>query len=744
MTEASLLTNPVLCGADPMERIVGAELAGRFIRLFQRTGTGVIFRDDPFHPFILLEDEQLLTGIPLPVSCQPLEGEGAFCAIARFANWRDCLSARDALIKKTGKTPSAAAAPYLFLSDPVHQHLLLTGKTFFKHLPFTELKRLAIDIETFTAPGFEFSNPDREEDRVISVAMAGSDGFTEVLDGTALSEPALLRRLTELIQWYDPDVLEGHNLFRFDLEYLRVRAARHGVRLAWGRDGSEPRVHTSRFTVAERAVDYPRWDLYGRNIVDTYFLVQLHDMTSRDLESYGLKSVARHFGLAAADRVYVDGGDIARLLQDDPARLLRYNLDDARETSAVAGLLAYPFYLQTGMFPYSYQNCVVRGNATKINALFLREYLRQGRAIPRGEQVPEMAGGYTATFVTGVVGPILHCDVASLYPSIILMDRIAPRQDTLGLYLGLLRELRAFRLQAKEAARSAVEQQEREYWSALQQTFKVLINSFYGYLAAPIHNFADGTAAAAVTSRGRMLINAMLAWLEAEHARPVEVDTDGIYFIPPESVANETDEERFVARLSDALPAGIRVELAGRYRTMFSYKSKNYALLTYDGQVIVRGSALKSRGIELFLRQFMAEALQLLLLGKSGEVEWLYRDYQDRLSRHRIPIARLARTETLAESPATYREKVRRGKRNQAAAYELALQSEREYRAGDQISYYVAGQGKGVAVHLSCRPANSYDADHPDENSAYYLEKLRSAWQKFAPFVPGEPTLFDL
>ncbi len=743
MAETNLLDNPLLCGADPMARIVGAELAGRFIRLFQRTDSGVVFHDDPFRPFILLENERLLAGIAVHADIRPLEGQGAFRAIARFVSWHDCLNARDLLAKGTGKTPTAAGAPYLFLSDPVHQHLILTGKTFFKELPFAALKRLAIDIETYTAPGFEFSNPSREQDRIISVALAGSDGYTEVLDGTALSEPSLLQRLTELIQRYDPDVLEGHNLFRFDLEYIRVRARRHNVRLSWGRDGSEPRVHPARFAVAERAVDYPRWDVYGRNVIDTYFLVQLHDISNRDLESYGLKNVARHFGLAADDRVYVDGDAIAQLLHDDPSRLLRYNLDDARETLAIARLLAYPFYLQTRIFPYSYQNCVVRGNATKINSLFLREYLRQGRAIPRGEGVPEMAGGYTDTLLTGVLGPILHCDVASLYPSIILMDRLAPRHDSLGLYLRLLHDLREFRLQAKEAARSAVDQQEREYWGALQQTFKVLINSFYGYLAAPMHNFADGAAAAEVTGRGRMLINAMLAWLEAEHARPVEVDTDGIYFIPPETIATPADEEAFVARLSGALPEGIRVELAGRYRSMFSYKSKNYALLAYDGQVIVRGSALKSRGIEPFLRRFMAEAIHLLLLGRVDDVERLYREYQEKLRLHQFPINQLARTETLAESPATYREKLRKGTRNPAAAYELALQSEREYRAGDQISYYVAGQGKGVTVHLSCRPVSAYDPERPDENREFYRDKLRTAWQKVAPFLPGEPTLFD-
>jgi hypothetical protein len=71
-----------------------------------------------------------------------------------------------------------------------------------------------------------------------------------------------------------------------------VRALRYGVRLSWGRDGSVPRVHPSRFSVAERSIDYPRWDIFGRQIIDTYFLLLFHDVGARDLESYGLKNAA--------------------------------------------------------------------------------------------------------------------------------------------------------------------------------------------------------------------------------------------------------------------------------------------------------------------------------------------------------------------------------------------------------------------------------------------------------------------
>jgi len=743
MKELRLEENHLLFGSDQTKGIVAAELAGRFIRLFIRDDDGVKFKDDPFHPFILLETPDLLTGFPGDFTIRQLNGDGEYRFLASFRDFRDCMAARDHLAKWSGKSPSTPDSPYLYFSDPVHQHLLITGKTLFKGTDFSSLKRLALDIETFCADGFEFSNPDRPEDRIISIAVMDESGYSEVLFGHDMGEKEMLTRLTSTIRELDPDVIEGHNVFRFDLEYIRKRAARHGVRLAWGRDGSEPRVHSSRFTIAERAIDYPRWDIYGRHIIDTYFLVQIYDISARELESYGLKAAAIHFGLAAPDRVYLDGEKLNRAYNEEPESLKKYNLDDVRETLALSRLLSFSWFLQTRMFPYSYQNCLIRGNATKINTLFLREYLRLGVAIPKPAEGISFEGGYNNVFINSVVGPILHCDVASLYPSLMLAYGITPARESLGLFLPLLNQLREFRLAAKKHALSGPDPAARDYYQALQQTFKVLINSFYGYLGTTIHNFSDSALAAEVTKLGRETIRKMLAWLEMKGARPVEVDTDGIYFIPPAGVASDEQEKALVRELSESLPAGIDVDLDGRYRAIFSYKMKNYALLGYDGRIIVKGSGLKSRGMEKYLREFMQEMIKLLLQGDNEKVEDLYLSYLDRLKKHRFPITSLAKTETLGESPANYRMKVKQGKRNPAAAFEIALGSGNEYRAGDQIGYYVAGQGRVVTAYRNCRSITGYDPAHPDENVAYYCDKLAHLKKKFEPFFSGEMSLFD-
>jgi DNA polymerase elongation subunit (family B) len=737
---------PLLFGHDTRTGIIAVEPAGHFVRLFYRTDEGVHFHDEPFHPFILVSDPALLSGCGTPCSIRTLAGDETFRYKLLFDSWSDCLTARDFLAKKTNKGATASDAPYLFISDLSHQYLLSTGTTLFKGLDFSSLRCLALDIETLCAEGYEFSNPERPEDRIISIALKDSAGDEIILRGDILPEPDLLRALNEAIHRCDPDVIIGHNIFRFDLDYIGRRARMHGIRLDWGRNGAVPHITpSSHWSLAEKVIDYPRWDVYGRHIIDTYFLVQLYDIGLRSLESHGLKQVAHHFGIASGERVYLEGNRISETFRTDPEQLVLYNLDDVRETQALFKLLAYPWYLQTRIFPYSFQNCPLRGNATRINALFLREYLHRGHAVPaRTFEATPFEGGYTELAREGVCGPIVHCDVASLYPSLMLAYRLGPPKDSLGLFLPMLAELRRFRLDAKHSAREAATENEQHYFDALQQVFKVLINSFFGYLGAPLHNFSDPETAAEVTRLGRVTIRNMIDLLKAEGAEPVEVDTDGIYFRPPQGCEGEEQELALVRRISGGLPEGIEVELDGRYRSMFAYKTKNYALLEYDGRVIIRGSSLKSRGIERYLREFMREMITMLLNEDSAGVEQLYAGHVAGLRSMDLDVAWVARTETINESPAAYREKVRLGKRNPSAAFEIALAAQRTYRAGDQISFYVSGSVKDVVAYENCRPASSFDPAHPDINVAYYIEKLRHLKKRFESFLPQEPTLFDL
>lgn len=705
--------------------------------LFVRRGGETVEPREPFQPFLWVESGDLLAGYGGEAESEPLEGRNPLKALIRVPSWKEFQKLVAWLKKKTGRNPSDPGAPFFLLNDPVQQHLMATGRTLFKGMKFGELRRMQVDIETFTAGSYEFSNPAREGDRIIAIAMSDHTGWTEVLSGAELDEKRMLERFVERVCERDPDVLEGHNLFKFDLPYLIERAKRHGVKLALGRDGRAPATRPSRFSIAERTIAYPRTEVFGRHVVDTFFLAQYYDVSHRSLEGFGLKEIAAHFGVSAPDRTYLDGDEIADTFRKDPARVMKYARDDIVETRAVSDLLSPTYFVQAGMLPYDYQTLCVRGSGTKVDALMLREYLRQRRAIPLPDAPREFEGGYTDIFFTGVAENVHHCDVRSLYPSLLLRSRLRPQSDDLGVFLALLDYLRTLRLETKQRMEAGQPGEEPHHLEAMQSAFKILINSFYGYLGFSQARFSDFSLAERVTAEGRALLKHMIEWIRAHGGRPIEIDTDGIYFNPP-AFRKPAGLEKFRAAFQESLPEGIDVEFDGEYRAMFSYKMKNYALLDEHGEITIKGAALKSRGLEPFQRQFLEEWLRLTLEEKTADIPKLVDRYRTAIEQRQWPIKMLAKTETLQESPATYAAKIGGKARGRNAAYELALRSGRDYQAGDQVSYYVTGDKKSVAVHSSAKLVAEWDPGRRDENIPYYLAKLDALCGKFDAMGEGE------
>ena len=733
--------NEVLFGHDSTPNIIAFEIEGRAkVKIFRRQAADIKSEVVPFRPFILLESDGALKGWKGDLALQKLDGRGAFDHLALFPDLNQLEQAKFHLQKKFGKASSTSDLPYWTFSDPLQQFLLLSGKTHFLGMAFRDLKRLQLAIETYCQPGFEFSNAARESDRITAIALSDSTGWERLISGKEFDEAAMLRELGKEIEERNPDVIEGHNLFRFHLEYIEARARKHKVELKFGRNTSRLSGQASRMQVADRTITYRKYAIFGRHVIDTWILAQHYDVATRELESVGLEELARHFGIASPDRTTIPAGKASWYFDHDADTLFRAALDNARETRAVAELLSASHFVQAQIFPYSYQNIPLRGNATKIDALFLREYLYQGHSVPRPDKGREVAGGYTHMEFQGTARRILHCDVTSLYPSIMLVYNYLPQKDELGIFAGLLRDLRLFRLKAKELARAADNRDIKLYFNALQSTFKILINSFYGYLGFQMGHFNDFGVANQVTAKGRELIQSAVAWLRGNGAQIIEVDTDGIYFIPPQTVSTAVEEERLIAGLQEILPTGIDLELDGRYPAMFSYKIKNYALLDENGQLLIKGSGLRSRGLESFQRDWLEEMLRLLLNGQREKIPDLHQRYLDDLQNHRKDIMWLAKTETLQDSLESYQAKVKTKKRNAAAPYELALKSPRRQQPGDQISYYVTGTKAKVKISENCKLAAQWNRQDPDENVEHYKAKMNELYEKFKPWIESDNT----
>jgi DNA polymerase, archaea type len=720
--------NTMLFGADSTPRIVAIELGGTgTVKVYRREKDGSTIADvEPFHPFVWCDSDV----VDLGIEAEKLAGDLKYGWRVTVDSWKELIALRNGL-KKAGRN-------FFAFTDPVQHYLTATGRTLFKELPFEELKRMQLEVLSFAEPIAGVADPG-PTDHVMSITLSDNSDWEELIivdpKNVEESERDALKRLTSLIKERDPDVIEGHNLFRFDLPYLVTRARKTKTKLDWGRSGGFLRSRPSRLQIAEKTIDYPKFSIDGRHFVDTFLLAQFYDVGMRTLSGFERVDVARHFGFCDGEELSsLTGKELQRAYIENDEKFRQRALCAVRETRAVAELLGPSYFIQAQIFPYNYQDVIVRGNATRINALFLREYFRQRHSIPEMPMVRAFEGGYTDIFFAGVARNVWHCDVASLYPSIMLQFDCFPATDRLQIFRHLLTDLRTFRLEAKASMRAALNDPSRQrYFHALQNTFKILINSFYGYLGFAQGHFADFDAAARVTQIGRDLLKKMIDWLNAHGAQVIEVDTDGIYFTPPPKI----DIDKLHSGLAKELPPGIEVEFDEQFDAMFSYKAKNYALLTRKGDVIIKGGALKSRGLEKFQRVFLEETIKLLMQGRPEAISQLRDEFEGKIRGRKWNIEMLMKTDTLQDSLEKYRAKIAGSARNRAAAYELALASGRNYKPGDQISYYIIGAAKKLAAYENAKLASNFDPQNRDENIGYYIAKLDDLMKKFTTLVPA-------
>ncbi|HEY1015736.1 MAG TPA: DNA polymerase domain-containing protein, partial [Herpetosiphonaceae bacterium] len=469
-----------------------------------------------------------------------------------------------------------------------------------------------------------------------------------------------------------------------------------------------------------------RFSVAGRELIDTLEAVWRHDFVTRSLPGYGLKAVAKAFGVAGPDRVYIPGHAVYATYQSDPERSRRYALDDVAEVAALAPRLLGASFALAGMAPRSYGRIANAGPAMGIlEPMLIRAYLRSGAAPPCEPFPPSAeghAGGATFLYAAGVARQVVKADIASMYPSLMRIYQLGPACDPLKALLTLVGRLTGLRLNHKAAARAAAPGSHDSYHhEAVQAAMKLLINSAYGYMGAEsMAMFADRAAADAVTRHGREVLEQVVAGLRDRGMALLEADTDGVYFAAPPGWS-EQRERALVAEVAATLPDGLKLEYDGRYQAMLSHEVKNYTLLTYDGRLISRGVAFASSRAEPFGGRFLDTALRCLLTGDVPGIQQAYFAMADALRRHALPVRDVTTYARLTKQPADYlaaRERLRE------APYEALLAAgRRDWKPGERVRFYRSGQGAVWVPEDAPEDATwpPYDADH-------YIHVLRTSF----------------
>lgn len=736
------ISNYLLYGHDPEERIVAVEKhSEESMRVYKRGNGGVFYYDEVFHPFFFLADLSLLDGFNKSYWREILEGDHYYKHLVSFKSWKHLWWAVNRIRENYGLLKGKEVESYKnvrplhLIPNPAAQYLIFSGKTLFKGMEFNDLHRMQLDIEVYT--DYEFPNPDRADDRIIIISLSDNRGWECAIEGRKKSEDEMLRELVTTVRKKDPDIVEGHNIFNFDLDYILKRCAMHKVRFLIGRDGSEPRTFIGRGKVGDMQVEYTNCYIFGRHVIDTFFMLQQYDSKKRLMEEHGLKYASEHLGFTKKDRVFIDASKIAWWWNNKPEETIRYALDDVYDTKMLSEFVCQNtgIFYQTQMLPVPFQTVALMGDGSKIQSLMLRSYFMNKHSLPKPQSKVKYEGARKEVFLTGLGKPVVHADVTSLYPSIMLNNGIKPGSDVLHIFPSLLSFLTDIRLKAKQDMQKTFDPTEKAKLDALQLTYKILINSFYGYLGFSNALFNDMEQAAKVTEIGRNLLSQMIDHISEAGGTIMEADTDGIYFVPPNGCDSKGDHEGFINTISVMMPEGIDIEHDGTYKKMLSYKKANYILLKEDNTLVVKGGAFRSRAMEKFCREFIREAVKLFLNEDLDGFTALYERYKQKILSRELDVSEFSKKERLRQTFEEYLQKRDEGG-PRLAVYELALKSNR-YRKGDQISYYITGDKKNVKNWEYAKLASEWDPDNRDDNILYYLERLKKAANRFNPFAKG-------
>ena len=104
-------------------------------------------------------------------------------------------------------------------------------------------------------------------------------------------------------------------------------------------------------------------------------------------------------------------------------------------------------------------------------------------------------------------------------------------------------------------------------------------------------------------------------------------DTDSISFCKPDmSPFSKEEQDGLLEEINSYMPKLVRFAHDGYYKTIVALKAKNYVLLTEDGKIKYKGSAIRDSKREPAIREFLEEIVKAILYG-TGDFDKIYPKY---------------------------------------------------------------------------------------------------------------------
>jgi len=598
------VNSKLIYGKDNTEGIVGIEVGDSDVELFKADGTVEV---RPFNRYILHKR------MPKTGTVGRLEGSQAFRFFTKYDTKEEYYTAKRSLNYKDVFTPRNDAMAVM----------LKDGITMYKGMKMEDVSVLSFDIET-------------------SGLVHDSSSTVYIISTTFLLKGELIREIFTLdkyssqgemidefcnyVRRINPDLLVGHNILGFDLPYLQ-HCASGGLNL--GRDGSKALfAKTSRQFRKDgsQSYDYKNCQVYGREVVDTFMLSIKYDL-GRKYPSYRLKEIIAYEGLEVKNRIKWDFDKVtAEEAYNDRGEkwenFKKYCVFDSDDAISLVRLMLPSFFYYCQTVPMSLQEVILTASGSQVNAIMVRSYLQCRGSIPEASAAEEYEGAISFGN-PGVYKHVNKVDVASLYPSIIISDRISDtKKDPKGNFLKIVETLTKERLENKRLAKETGDR----YYKDIEQAQKIIINSAYGFMGATGLHFNYPKGAAKTTERGREILRDGIRWAESKGFQIVNVDTDSFSYTTGKKLPTDEFESQ-ISEINGQAAEGIVWEDDGQYKTVVVVKAKNYVLEPYKGDYTIKGSSLKATMKEPALRDFIEDIINALLKGKKDEIIEIYDRY---------------------------------------------------------------------------------------------------------------------
>jgi len=370
------------------------------------------------------------------------------------------------------------------------------------------------------------------------------------------SERAMLADFLDYIDATDPDVLTGWNFTDFDAPYFLDRLEELG-----GEDEIDP-DRLSRVEEVWRS-DWQGPNVKGRVAFDLLYAYQRTQFT--ELDSYRLDDVGEE-ELGVGKERYP--GDIGDLWEDDPERLLEYNLRDVElcvELDRKQEIVAF-WNDARKLVGCKIEDAPTPGDAVDMYVL----HKAHGRFVlpSKGQQESEeFEGGAVFEPISGVREMLSVLDLKSLYPMSMVTINASPEtivdpethdgetyRTPSGIHFrkdrdGIIREMVDALLDEREQLKARRDDArpgstDYERYDRQQSAVKVIMNSLYGVFGWDRFRLYDREMSAAITATNREVI----AYTEeVANGMDYEVtygDTDSVMLQIGDGLANDEAIDR--------------------------------------------------------------------------------------------------------------------------------------------------------------------------------------------------------